>query len=441
MIRSTPDREAAARLLLRQSQEQGRLDLWLRDQTRQLAPLERRRVHALVYGVTRNRTLLGLHLAPFLRRPMRRQTEELQVVLLLGAYELLYQDSVPDRAAVHEAVQLARSLGQNKATGFVNAVLRKVARAERPPRLPDRVDQPLDWAEQVASHPRWLVDEMAAVAPEEVADWAEAHNREPPLTIRLRDPGDDAIVGALGGTRSELVPGAVTLGERPKGPVEELPGFAEGRWWVQDLGAQAVVAMLAVQPGQQVLDACAAPGGKTLAAALHAGPDGRVVAVDRSAGRLGLLRAATRRIGLTGVEILQRDLLAAAWDGGHFDAVLLDAPCTGLGVVRRHPEIRWNRLPSDLGLQAARQRSLLLRLAEAVAPGGTLVYSVCTFSRAETTGVLDDFLSRREDFAEEAPPAGALDAALLDGSRLRTRPHLHDADAFFAVRLVRERGT
>jgi 16S rRNA (cytosine967-C5)-methyltransferase len=282
---------------------------------------------------------------------------------------------------------------------------------------------------------------MAAVAPDQVADWAAADNREPPLVIRLRDPADDAMVTELGGARSELVPGAVVLSERPRGPVEELPGFAAGRWWVQDLGAQAVVAMLAVEPGHRVLDACAAPGGKTLAAAVHAGPEGRVVAVDKSAGRLGLLRRAVQRVGLSGVEVLERDLLAAPWAGGTFDSVLLDAPCTGLGVLRRHPEIRWARRPSDPGMQAARQRSLLLRMTDAVAPGGVLVYSVCTFSRAETTGVLEDFLSRRADFRVEEPPTGSIHPGLLDGPYLRTLPHLHDADAFFAVRLVRERGT
>lgn len=438
MSRLTRDREATAQLLLRQDRETGRLDVWMRQETRRLQPAERRRVHALVYGINRNRTLLAAWLDPLLKRPLDRQDDPVRVSLMLGTYELLFQDSVPDRAAVDQAVRLIRRLGQGGRSGLVNAVLRRIARQEAVPELPDRDADPLGWAQVAASHPRWLLDEMAMFAsPAQVADIAAANNAEAPLAIRLRDPGDDAMVEALGGERSTLVPGAVVISERPRGPVDALPGFDEGRWWVQDLGAQAVGALLAVKPGARVLDACAAPGGKTLAAAVEAGPDGRVVAVDRSAGRLGLLRDSVQRLGLTGVEILERDLLAAPWPGPTFDAVLLDAPCTGLGVLRRHPEIRWSRRPSDPKLQAARQRSMLLRVADAVAPGGTLVYSVCTFSQAETTGVLEDFLKRRDDFALQAPD---LDPRLLDGCYLRTRPDLHDADAFFAARLVRAPG-
>ena len=439
MSRLTRDRETAARLLLRLSREQGRLDAWLGEEGRRLQPVERRRVHALVYGINRNRTLLAAWLDPLLRRPLERQDDPVRVALMVGTYELLFQDSVPDRAAVDQAVRLIRRLGQGGRAGLINAVLRRVARRELPPDLPDRRDAPLAWAEVVASHPRWLLDEMAALVPEgEVADLAEANNREAPLVIRLRDPADEAMVQALGGERSALVPGAVLLRSRPRGPVDELPGFGQGRWWVQDLGAQAVGALLDVVPGAHVLDACAAPGGKTLAAAVLAGPGGKVVAVDRSAGRLRLLRGSLERLGLEGVEILERDLLDAPWDGPTFDAVLLDAPCTGLGVLRRHPEIRWSRRPSDPGMQATRQRSLLLRVADAVAPGGALVYSVCTFTRAETLDVLEDFLGRRDDFRVEVP---AVDPALLDGPYLRTRPDLHDADAFFAARLVRSQGT
>ncbi len=439
MSRLTRDREVAARLLLRQAREQGRLDVWMRSESRGLPEAGRRRVQALVYGINRQRSLLAAWLDPLLKRPLARQDEPVRIALELGSYELLFQDSVPDRAAVDQAVRLVRRLGQGGRAGLVNAVLRNMARQERPPELPDRVADPLGWAEVIASHPRWLIDEMAALMSEaRVADLAEAANREAPLAIALRDVDDDDVVQALDGERSPAVPGAVLLRNRPKGSVEALPGFDEGRWWVQDVGAQAVAAMLGVGEGATVLDACAAPGGKTLAAAVRVGPTGRVVAVDRSARRLRMLERSLERLGLDGVEILERDLLAAPWDGPTFDAVLLDAPCSGLGVLRRHPEIRWSRGPGDPKHQAARQRSLMLRVADAVAPGGVLVYSVCTFTRVETLEVLEDFLGRRADFRIDPPQ---LDPSLLDGPYLRTRPDLHDADAFFAVRLVRSETT
>lgn len=437
----TPDRLAASRVLLRMLGGAGRLDAWVAQEACALRPEERRRVHALTYGVARNKTLLCCHLDPLLARPLSAQDLELQAVLLLGTYELLFQDSVPERASVHEAVELARAIGRPRQAGLVNAVLRTIARRKDPPVMPARETEPLAWAERVASHPHWIVQEMASgCAPDEVADWAEADNAEPPLWLRLRDADDEDVVQLLGAARSGHVSGAVLLAARPRGPVERLPGFGQGRWWVQDLGAQAVVAMAGIGPGARVLDACAAPGGKTLAAAALAGREGSVVAMDRSADRLALLDDALRRMDLPGVLVEERDLLAAPMTEARFDRVLLDAPCSGLGVIRRHPEVRWNRRLQDVQRHAAAQRALLLAVADAVVPGGVLVYSVCTFTRAETTEVVQDFLRRRPDYAMAAPGEGAPDACLLDGPALRTRPHLHDADSFFAVRLARAGG-
>jgi 16S rRNA (cytosine967-C5)-methyltransferase len=442
-VRLSPDRKAAADLLLRLIDEEGRLDAWFGPATERLSPTERRRVHALVYGIVRNRTLLARSIDPYLKRPLHAQDREVQVALLLGGYELLWQDSVPDRAAVHQAVQLIRELGQDGRCGFINAVMRRLARRDLELELPDRAEEPEAWAEVAASHPGWLVTRMGElVTPAEVADWAEANNAEPPFAIRLRDPDDEAAIEAIGGRRLESIPGAVIVDDRPRGPIDQLPGFAEGRWWVQDPGAQAVVALLGLRPGASMLDACAAPGGKALAAAVEVGESGRVVAVDRSARRLGRLHESLDRLRMTGVEVVERDLLEEPWTGDLFDAVLLDAPCSGLGVIRRHPEIRWNRQPQDSRLQAARQRTLLASVADAVAPGGALVYSVCTFSREETDAVVDDFLAGdpRFELADPAAAAPGLSGSLLADRRLRTYPHRDDADAFFAVRLVRTEG-
>ncbi len=435
------DRRAAGKVLHRLEKEgSGRLDVWLRDASKGLGPGERRRAHAVVYGIQRRKSELAAYVDPFLKGPLTKQDPALRVALLVGTFELLHQDSVPERAAVHQAVELVKHLRQPRKSGVVNAVLRRVVRGESKPAWPDRDEDPAGWAERVASHPRWLVDAMIErVGPADAAAWAAAANAEPTLAIRLRDPDDVEVIEQLGAVASPYVPGAYLVPDRPPGPIEALFGFADGRWWVQDVAAQAVCGLLQLAPGMSVLDACAAPGGKTAAAAVAVGDEGRVVAVDRPGRRLELLESTAERLGLTNVAVEGRDLLSDPWDGDAFDAVLLDAPCSGLGVVRRHPEIRWSRLPQDCRKQGARQRSLLDAVAPAVRPGGALVYSVCTFSADETDRPVEAFVAAHEDFAVADPrtlPAPP-HHELLDGSALRTYPHRHDADAFFAVRLER----
>ncbi len=435
------DRKAASGVLMRmESEGGGRLDQWMRQASARLESTDRRRVHAVVYGIQRHKGELALYLAPFLGRPLDQQDPEVRVALLIGSFELLFQDSVPDRAAVHQAVELIKFLKMPRRSGLINAVLRRVARGEEEPTFPDRATSPLGWAEQAASHPSWLVSMMAArVGPSEAADWAEAANAEPTLAIRLKDADDTEVIEALGAVASPFVPGAWLVPERPPGPFAELPGFADGRWWVQDVAAQAVGGMLGLEPGMRVLDACAAPGGKTAAAALEVGPSGRVVAVDRPGKRLELLSGSMQRLGFDHVEIVGRDLLSEPWEGDTFDAVLLDAPCSGLGVIRRHPEIRWTRLRQDTLKQGARQRSLLDSVLPAVNPGGALIYSVCTFAPAETDKVVEAFTAAHPEWSLADPRALSRPPHedLLDGSALRTYPHRHDADAFFGVRLER----
>jgi len=435
------DRKAASAVLVRADDEgAGRLDLWMRQASARLEPAERRRVHAVVYGIQRHRSELQAYLDPFLNAPLDEQDVGVRVALLIGAFELLHQDSVPDRAAVHQAVELIRHLGLPRRAGLVNAVLRRIVRGEEAPTFPDRATAPLDWATVSASHPRWLVEAMAErVGESGAADWAEATNTEPTFSIRLRDPDDEEVTRELGAVASPFVPGAWLVPERPPGPVTDLFGFAEGRWWVQDVAAQAIGGLLGLEPGMRVLDACAAPGGKTAAAAFEVGPTGSVIAVDRPGKRLDLLHGTVERLSLTNVAITGLDLLSDAWDGDTFDAVLLDAPCSGLGVIRRHPEIRWTRLPQDCRKQGARQRSLLDAVLPAVAPGGALVYSVCTFAPDETDRVVDAFVAAKPEWSVIDPRtlARPIHEDLLDGKALRTYPHRHEADAFFGVRLER----
>ncbi len=440
----TADRLLAARVLVRQFREPGRIESWLASDQPQIDVTARRRAWALVYGVLRNKTLLELRMGPYLKKAFEHQSREVQVVLLLGAYELSSMDAVPDRAAVHQAVELCRTLGEEPATGFVNAVMRRYARKEQPPPLPLRDSQPVQWAQQVASHPAWLVEQMVArVGEQEAAHWCEVNNVQPPVFVRLRDP-DSPASEELELEPVVTVPGAQRL-VSTQGAIPSLPGFEEGAFWVQDAAAQAVGLLLGLQPGMRVLDACAAPGGKTIAAALAVGPEGRVLAVDRSKNRLKLLGESVDRLKIGHVDVQARNLVREPWgsrdDDELFDAVLLDAPCSALGVIRRHPDVRWSRQPRALEQYHTTQSELLRSVAPAVAPNGALVYSVCSFAELETDAVVARFLSEEDAFSL-ADPRAVLPSAvepLLDGSVLRTYPHRHDMDAFYAARLERTR--
>jgi len=446
MSRATADRQAAARALLRFIERPGRLDRWLADESAGLNPDQRRRARALLYAALRNDALIEAHLSPHLAQPLHRQRGAPRAALTLGVAELLFMDAVPDRAAVDQAVELCRALGGRGQAGFVNAVMRKVARAASPPTLPDREDDPLGWAQLACSHPAWIVRLMAELVGDDgAAAWSAANQREPHTALAVPDPEHRAqLAEQLGASPGALSPWALVL---PKGAgrIGALPGFEQGWFWVQDEAAQLAAALLGAKPGQRVLDACAAPGGKTLALAAAVGEDGSVLATDRDRGRLKLVEQGVARVGATTVSTAHRDWIrepfGARDDDAPFDHVLLDAPCSGLGVIRRHPDIRAARRASDLPRYAQRQTELLRSLAPAVKPGGRIVYAVCTFTSAETQAVVASALESEElagfsvQTAQELLPS-LPDRVTADGA-LRTLPHLDDCDGFYAVALRR----
>ncbi len=445
MSRSTADRQAAARALLRFLERPGRLDRWLEEESQGLNSDQRRRARALLYAALRNDALIGLHLAPFLPQPLERQRAAPRAALILGTTELLFMNSVPDRAAVDQAVELCRVLGGGGQAGFVNAVLRRVIRSGGPS-LPDRETDPLGWAEKACSHPRWLVELMAEGAePSEVADWCEANQVEPSTVLAVPNPEHRAqLLAELDASPGLLSPCALRL-PRGAGRIEKLRGFNEGWFWVQDEAAQLAVALLGARPGERVLDACAAPGGKTLALAHAVGCEGSVLATDRDRKRLRLVDESVARVGATCVEVQQRDWIrepfGAREDDIPFDRVLIDAPCSGLGVIRRHPEIRSARRQTDLPRYAQRQGELLTGLAAATKPGGLLVYAVCTFSATETHEVVGAALAHESltgfelESVQESLPE--LPNASIRGGAIRTLPHQSGSDGFYAVALRR----
>ncbi|MDP3937962.1 MAG: 16S rRNA (cytosine(967)-C(5))-methyltransferase RsmB [Deltaproteobacteria bacterium] len=405
----------------------------------------------LVYGTLRWRGRLDYLLNERAERPIDALPPQARAALRAGAYQLLHSRSVPPRAAVGETVEAMRALGMERLTGFANALLRRLNRERDNLSFPDPDRDPVGHAAACHAHPPWIVERLfEQLGHEEAVRFMEADNVVPPLTLRVRGgrttPGEliarlaDAGFEARAG---RYAPGAVVLVERA--PPGALPGFAEGCFAVQDEASQLVSLLVGAARGERVLDLCAAPGGKTAHLAEQVGPKGRVVALDANAARLDLVTALCRRMGLDNVETVMGDArgLPQTVAGDGFDCVLADAPCTGLGVLRRNPDARWRMTPDAPARLAGLQSEILARARTLVRPGGVLVYSVCTFAPEETIGVIEGLLGETGDFVVESPEAvlGEDCREMMErasfGWALSTWPQRHGTDAFFAVRMRR----
>jgi 16S rRNA (cytosine967-C5)-methyltransferase len=354
---------------------------------------------------------------------------ELLSLLLVGGAQILFLD-VPDHAAVDTAVELARGDPRLRhASGLVNALLRRLSR-EKESILGE--DEP--WRDT----PDWLKDRWIAAYGEDAAQAiAQAHRSSAAIDLTVRaDPGPWAE--RLGGLL--LTTGSVRLRERTA--IRDLPGFAEGAWWVQDAAAALPARLLNPQPGETIADLCAAPGGKT---AQLAAAGASVLAVDRAARRLARVEENLARLGL---EAETRALDALELDAGPFDAVLLDAPCLATGTIRRHPDVAWSKAEDDIPRLANLQARLLDKAAGLLKPGGRLVYCVCSLEPEEGERQAAAFLERHADFKHvpvEASEIGGLSEALTPAGDLRTLPsHLRlgedersGLDGFFAARFVK----
>jgi 16S rRNA (cytosine967-C5)-methyltransferase len=440
----------ALRVLLRVQEEGAFADLALRAAMvqAQLAPRERGLATELVYGTLRMRGRLDFLLGHVLDTPLHELEPAVACALRMGAYQIACLERIPERAAVDETVRGLREIGFGRASGLANAALRRLAERWRGIPLPDLADDPVAHLRDALSLPGWLAERLAArFEPDEAAALATALLAVPPRCVRanrLRTTRD-ALLAELrrrfpDAVPCQIAPDGLRLAGRGD-PVRE-PGFAAGRYTLQDEASQLVVELLDPQPGERVLDACAAPGTKATAIAERVGAKGHVLATDRHFRRLGLVARDAERLGLPWIETRVVDLarpLPREIAAERFDRVLVDAPCSGLGTLRRTPELRWRVVPADLAKLAEAQFQILHHAASALSPRGALVYSVCTFTPEENEAVVDAFLAREPGFRRTRPDAlPALLSPLLEpGGALRTWPHRHDCDAFFAVRLER----
>lgn len=401
-------------------------------------------------GALRWRAELDAVLAQTSLRAIDAIDPTIRAVLRVGAYQLLHLDRVPAHAAIDEAVESTRALGHPQAAGFVNAVLRGVQRGSTAKVLPPRPATSGGRQEQLAyltttlSHPAWLVERwMARHGFEACEAWCRFNNAAPSVTVRAASAADTAeVLEALeaahaGAVRSAMARDAVTL---PPGALGRLPAPLRDRIVVQDEASQLVAHVVGAGPGMRCLDVCAAPGGKTDVIWRDMGEAGVLVAADRRPGRIRLLQATLRRAGVP-QRIVVLDATQPLPFDAVFDRVLVDAPCSGLGTVRRDPDLKWTRQEADLERFAVTQHVMLRRAGEAVRPGGLLVYATCSSEPEENEAVVAAFLASDRRFVVQPADTGQQNegvGAFVEGTGfLRTLPFRDGLDAFFAAVLVR----
>jgi 16S rRNA (cytosine967-C5)-methyltransferase len=401
----------------------------------------------LSYGTLRRQIFIDHALSHFSQRPLADVDVETRALLRLGAHQLLHM-RIPERAAVHETVELAKEFRRGQAVKYVNGVLRSLARERQNILIPPASVDPVGYLSLTESFPQWLVERLLKWKGFEATQaFLAGFNQPAPLTLRVNVRRGDrqevarAIKASLGldALPTRYSPAGLML-EDAKAP-SALLRPEEGRWQAQDEAAQLVGFFAAPSPGDAVLDACAAPGGKTCHLAELMDDQGSIDAIDVHTNKIREIAEAAQKLGLSIIRPQAADAtfpLPFAPAGG-YDLVLADLPCSGLGTIRRHPELKVRRTADDITRLAELQARILDNVAPYVRPGGTLLYAVCTFTQEEGSTQVEQFLARHPDFARSAAPAGAVEwGALLDArGDLAVDPAAHGTDAFYAARLVR----
>ncbi len=408
----------------------------------QLSQVDRALVCELVYGVVRRQRTLDALIDLLGTKLARQQPIELRLILQLGLYQLRYCDRIPESAAVNTSVELAKINGMDKLAGVVNGLLRNYLRQtvkEDPLKLPP---EPVSRLGILHSFPDWIVSNWLEQLPiEETDKLLSCFNRSPQIDLRVNilKTTVDRVTNALETagifvTTIPHLPQALRLTSHV-GAIDKLPGYREGWWIVQDSSAQLVTHLLDPQPGETIIDVCAAPGGKTTHIAELMGDRGRIIALDRHAKRLDRVRANCDRLQLTSIQLQTGDSRQFNFVE-QADKVLLDVPCSGLGTLHKRPDIRWRQTPAKIAELVRLQRELLAVAATWVKPKGILVYATCTINLLENEKVIQSFLEDNPDWSLKPPildfPASHF---VTSTDWIKVYPHQHDMDGFFMAKL------
>ncbi|MDY6785754.1 MAG: 16S rRNA (cytosine(967)-C(5))-methyltransferase RsmB [Cyanobacteriota bacterium] len=428
----------------------------------------------LVYGCVRRQRTLHAIIDQMGKKTARQQPPDLRIILEIGLYQLRYLDRLPPAAVVHTSVELAKANGLKKLSGVVNGMLRQYLRATGSGS--DLLQYPADPVQRIAiahSYPDWIIqlwlDYFGKEETEQLCQW---FNRPPTLDLRVNslhsslegveatltfaispDTSSEATGDLTMDLAEELdkeiktsishvppLPHALRLRGKT-GSIQELPGFKEGQWTVQDASAQLVVYLLNPQPGETVVDACAAPGGKTTHIAELMEDKGTIWACDAIASRLRKVTQNASRLRLQSIQTLAGDSRNFPQFVGDCDRVLVDAPCSGLGTLHRHPDIRWRQTPKKVQELTVLQQELLISAATWVKPGGILVYATCTLNPTENQEIVKTFLETHHNWQIDTPSSDSPAATFVQSSGwIQILPTQHQMDGFFMVRLKKGQG-
>lgn len=412
-----------------------------------LKPPDRRLLTELVYGSVRRSRSLDALVTQLAKKPADQQPADLRLILHLGLYQLRYLNQIPVSAAVNTTVDLAKQNGLGGLAGFVNGLLRQYVR------LAEAGADPLQLPEDAIarlgilhSYPDWIVqvwvEQLGVSEAEQLCEWM---NRSPQIDLRVNPlrASLETVAAAMQDagiavSRVDSTPQALRL-PQSIGAIQALPGFNQGWWMVQDSSAQLVAQLVDPQPGEVVVDACAAPGGKTMHLAELMQDQGTVWACDRTASRLRKLKQNADRLGLRSIRICEGDSRALPQFKDQCDRVLIDAPCSGLGTLHRHADARWRQTPESVQELAVLQSELLTEAATWVKPDGVLVYATCTLHPVENEQTIERFLANHPAWAIVPPaPDSSLAAFTTAEGWLKVWSHRADRDGFFMVRLRRK---
>jgi 16S rRNA (cytosine967-C5)-methyltransferase len=401
----------------------------------------RRLMTELVYGSVRRQRTLDAIIDQLATKKNQQQPKDLRTILHLGFYQLRYQERIPVSAAVNTTVELAKENGFPGLTGFVNGLLRQYLRllekSSEPLKLPEN---PVERLGILHSFPNWIIEVwLSQLGFEETEKLCVWMNQTPTIDLRV-----NILRSSLKEVESAFASAGIVVKPIPhlpqalrlignNGAIQNLPGFHEGWWTVQDSSAQLVAHLLDPQPGNVVIDVCAAPGGKTTHIAELMGDKGKIYACDKTASRLRKLKENAQRLNLQSIEICPGDSRNLPQFYNSADRVLLDAPCSGLGTMHRHADARWRQTPTSVQELSQLQKDLLSHNAKFVKTGGVLVYATCTLHPGENEQIISEFLAANPHWQVERPSFDFAD--ISPPGWLKVWPHQQDMDGFFMVRL------